>query len=176
MKTMKVSRCVQCRGLALPTVRHTFRATIAGVSFERRVSAQKCSSCGEVYLSAGVLGDFELSAALAIARAGVCSPAALKFMRKAAGLRAADLGELLGLTPEHLSRIENGKVPADKRTVALLAALLEDSAAKTTRTVDQLRVIDHPRKLKGKVRLSDVAAPLPSIVRHRDRLHRSVAP
>lgn len=158
MKTMRVSRCVQCGGTALPTVRHAFRATIAGIPFERRVSAQKCSTCGEVYLSAGALGDFELSAALAMARAGVRKPEALKFMRKAAGLRAADLGDLLGLTPEHLSRIENGKVPADKRTVALLAALLEDKAARTTRTADQLRVIDHPRKFKGKVYLDDVAA------------------
>jgi DNA-binding XRE family transcriptional regulator len=128
------------------------------VPFERKIRVQKCSKCGEVYLSAGALGDFELSAALALARAGVRKPKALKFMRKAAGLRATDLGELLGLTAEHLSRIENGKVPPDKRTVALIAAILEDKAAGTTRTVDQLRAIDRPRKLKGKVRLIDDAS------------------
>lgn len=160
MKTMKVSRCATCGGTNLPLVGHVFRATIAGVPFERKVRVQKCSNCGEVYLPAGTLGDFELSAALALVRAGVRKPKALKFMRKAAGLRATDLGDLLGLTAEHLSRIENGKVPPDKRTVALIAALLEDKAAGTTRTIDQLRAIDRPRKLKGKVRLveEDAAA------------------
>jgi DNA-binding XRE family transcriptional regulator len=137
---------------------YSFHATIAGVPFERKIRVQKCSNCGEVYLSAGTLGHFELSAALALARAGVRKPKALKFMRKAAGLRATDPGELLGLTAEHLSRIENGKVPPDKRTVALIAAILEDKAAGTTRTIDQLRAIDRPRKLKGKVRLIDDAS------------------
>ncbi len=154
---MKVSRCVKCGGTDLPVVDHAFRATIAGVPFERKIRVHKCSTCGETYLPAGALADFELSAALALARAGVRRPAALKFMRKAAGLRAADLGELLGLTPEHLSRFENGKVPPDKRSVALIAAILEDKAAGTTRTIDQLRAIDRPRKLKGKVRLADAA-------------------
>src|SRR4051794_15605854 len=132
MKTTRVSRCVNCGGTDLPTVDHTLQATIAGVPFERRVRVQKCSTCGEAYLAPGVLADFELSGALELGRAGVRTPAALKFMRKAAGLRAADLGELLGLTPEHLSRLENGKSPADKRTVALLAAILEDKAAGTS--------------------------------------------
>ena len=156
MRTTKVSRCVKCGESDLLIVSHVFRATVAGVPFERKLKVQKCSTCGEIYLRAGSLGDFELSAALAFARAGVQRPAALKFMRKAAGLRATDLGGLFDLTPEHLSRIENGKVPPDKRTVALLAALLEDKAAGTTRTIDQLHALDRPRRLKGKVRL-DIA-------------------
>ena len=82
MKTMKVSRCVKCGGTNLPVVDHAFRATIAGVPFERKIRVQKCSNCGEVYLSAGTLGDFELSAALALARAGVRKPKALKFMTR----------------------------------------------------------------------------------------------
>ena len=93
------------------------------------------------------------AAALALARAGADLPAALKFIRKAAGLKAVELSALLGLTPQHLSRIENGKAAADKRTVALVAALLEDRVAGTTRTADQLRAIDRPRKLKGTVHL-----------------------
>jgi DNA-binding XRE family transcriptional regulator len=35
-------------------------------------------------------------------------------------LTAAELGELLELRPETISRIENGKMPVDRRTVALL--------------------------------------------------------
>ncbi len=157
MTTTRVSRCVKCRGTGLPVVSHVFRATVAGVPFERTVRVQKCSNCGEAYLPAGALADFELSAAVALVRAGVRTPEALKFMRKAAGLRAADLGELLGLTPEHLSRIENGKVPLDKRTVALVGAILEDKVAGSTRTIDQLRAIDRPRKFRGKVRLDNAA-------------------
>jgi len=156
---MRVKRCVNCGGSDLPTVSHVFRTTVAGVPFARKMRVQKCSTCGEIYLPAGALGAFELSAALALARSGARKPDALKFMRKAAGLRATDLGELLGLTAEHLSRIENGKVPPDKRTVALIAALLEDKAAGTTRTIDQLHALDRPRKVKGGVRLDDAAGP-----------------
>jgi transcriptional regulator with XRE-family HTH domain len=76
-------------------------------------------------------------------------------MRKAAGLRAADLGELLGLTPQHISRIENGKLPPDKRTIGLIAAIIEDRVEGTTRTIDQLRAIDNPRRPRGRVRLDD---------------------
>src|SRR5947209_7675775 len=105
----KVSRCVKCGGSDLPNVSHLFRAKIAGVPFERKLRAQKCSTCGEIYIPAGALAEFELSVALTLARSGSRMPDAIKFMRKAAGLRATDLGELLGLTAEHLSRIENGK-------------------------------------------------------------------
>ena len=144
---------MSCGGKVLPVASHPLRATIAGVPFERTLRVQRCSACGEVYLPAGVLGEFERAAALELARAGADQPAALKFIRKAAGLKAVELSALLGLTPQHLSRIENGKAAADKRTVALVAALLEDRVAGTTRTADQLRAIDRPRKLKGTVHL-----------------------
>ena len=150
---MKIKSCVNCGGKVLPLVNHSLRATVAGVPFERTLRVQRCTACGEIYLPAGVLGEFERAAALELARSGADQPAALKFIRKAAGLKAVELSALLGLTPQHLSRLENGKATADRRTVALVAALLEDRVAGTTRTADQLRAIGRPRKLKGTVHL-----------------------
>jgi len=50
-------------------------------------------------------------------------------MRKSLGLKSAALGELLGLQPETISRIESGRLPADMRSVALLGALVLDALA-----------------------------------------------
>jgi hypothetical protein len=79
-------------------------------------------------------------------------------VRKVAGLRAVDLAELLELTPEHVSRMENGRTPADRRTVALLAAMLEDKATGATRTVDQLRALASPRRVTRRVQIRAAGA------------------
>lgn len=52
------------------------------------------------------LGRFELLAAAALARHGVCTSEAFKFIRKSLGMRATDLGAVLGVAPETISRWE----------------------------------------------------------------------
>ncbi len=71
---------------------------------------------------------------------------------------AAELGELLELRPETISRIENGKIPADRRTVALLGALALDHLAGRTETGDRLRALAHPPKKRKRVEVKTLAA------------------
>lgn len=155
---MKVERCTNCGSAKLPVVDYPLKAKLGGVAFEASVRAQQCQNCGEAFLSGQVLKSFEISAALELARAGVTVPEGLQFMRKVVGLRAIELAELLELTPEHVSRMENGRASADRRTVALLAAMVEDKAAGATRTVDQLRALARPRRVTRRVQIPAAGA------------------
>jgi len=155
MKTS--SSCTKCGAKEIGATTSPAERKIAGHTFKADLPATKCGACGEVLIDGPGFEAFDLSAALELARAGISAPEALRFMRGALGLRAADLADLLDLTPETVSRVENGRAPPDKRTVGLLAAMLEDRGAGSTRTVDQLRAQRYPHKLKGTVRLSPTA-------------------
>jgi transcriptional regulator with XRE-family HTH domain len=160
--------CPKCRSTA--SLRPaTFEAVhkIAGRTFKGDVPARRCGDCGELLINGPAMEAFELRVALELARAGAATPDALRFMRGALGLRSGELAALLDLTPEHLSRVEHGRAAADRRTVALLASMVQDSAAGTTRTIDQLRAIERPpRGLKGTVRLAPLATAAGALVGH----------
>lgn len=157
MKTASKS-CLKCGAKALSP--STFSATrkVARHAFKDDLAATQCGTCGEELVDGRAFEAFDLRVALELARAGIAAPDALQFMRSATGLRGKEFGALLGLSAEHISRVETGKSPADKRTVALLAGLLEDQAEGTTRTLDQLRAQGHPRKLSGTIRFQKPSA------------------
>ena len=154
MKTTKVSRCVNCGGADLPEVDHVLPMTIAGQKFELADVMQVCANCHEAYLAPERLEKFETRAALELARAGVRSAEAVRFMRKGLGMRAQDFAELIGQTPENVSRVENGKVPPDLRTVSILGSLLEDRENGTSATLDRLRALSGQRRAPRKILVS----------------------
>jgi DNA-binding XRE family transcriptional regulator len=153
-----MKRCAVCRSddlreteetvdVAVPTDSERFRVRVSGVS------AVKCGSCGESFLSGSDLGRAELLACgEAIAR-GLRAGATLKFVRKALGLRAAELGELLDVSAETVSRWENGHRPAERSVWNTLADLVSDKLGGRTVTVDRLRARGKPRIPKEPVRL-----------------------
>lgn len=71
---------------------------------------QKVSDSGEI-LETSIPNMGGLLKEVALARS-LCDrkflPTEIKFVRKAIGLKAAEIANLLGITPEHLSRCENG--------------------------------------------------------------------
>ena len=154
MKTNRVSRCVRCGGTELPEVRHVLPLTIAGQKFEFADVMQVCANCSEAYLAPGAAGRFEKRAALELARAGVHTSEAVRFMRKALGLRGRDFAELIGQSAENISRVENGKVAPDLRTVTILGALLEDQENGSTATLDKLRALRGTRRAPAKIVVS----------------------
>lgn len=154
MKTTKVSRCVNCGGTDLPEVDHVLPMTIAGQEFELADFMQVCANCNEAYLAPGRVEKFEKRAALELARAGVRSAEAVRFMRKGLGMRAQDFAELIGQTAENVSRVENGKVPPDLRTVSILGSLLEDRENGTSATFDRLRALTGQRRTPRKILVS----------------------
>ena len=153
-----MKRCATCRGdelretteavdVAVPTDSGPFRVRVSGVSSVR------CGSCGESFLSGPDLARAELLAgAEAIAR-GLRDGGTLKFVRKALGLRAVELGDLLDVSAETVSRWENGHRRAERSVWNTLADLVADKLGGRTVTLSRLRALAKPRIPSQPVRL-----------------------
>jgi DNA-binding XRE family transcriptional regulator len=150
-KMKKASRCWKCGKAALTNSTFHAERKIGGQVFVAKLPAEACTTCGERTVGGRELLAFDAAVAGELARNGASSPDALQFLRKSMALTAAELGELLELRPETISRIENGKMPADRRTVALLGGLTLDHLAGRTETADRLRALAHPPKGRKRV-------------------------
>jgi putative zinc finger/helix-turn-helix YgiT family protein len=125
---MSMKRCVECgkTGLRKEPVRHSM--TVGTYSVTGELDAQKCRHCGAVYFASEVVRQFEQLAARRLAEIGAHSGETFKFMRKTLGLRAADLGELLDVKAETISRWETGEREVDRKAAALLQAMVIEAA------------------------------------------------
>jgi putative zinc finger/helix-turn-helix YgiT family protein len=150
-KTKKAKRCWKCgEGTVTDSTFHA-RRKIGGQVFVADLPARQCTSCGEKTVGGPDLLAFDAAVASELARTGASSPEALKFLRKSMALTAAELGELLALRPETISRLENGKMPVDRRTAALLGLLALDHFAGRTETADRLRALARRPKVRKRV-------------------------
>jgi putative zinc finger/helix-turn-helix YgiT family protein len=141
----KGSKCVQCRGgrLVKAEAPETVRVGDVEVRFAA-VPVLRCEACGETYYDGPTMERVELHAAAELARAGVRSPEALRFMRKTIGMSGKDLAKLLGTTPETVSRWENGKAPIDRYAMVVVGALVEDALAGRQTTRELLEAGNKP--------------------------------
>jgi putative zinc finger/helix-turn-helix YgiT family protein len=147
-----MKRCAKCKGsFRQKKIEETLQ--VGGHRFIASLPARVCSSCGETYLEAKTLGRFELRVAVSLAEAGETKGEVFKFIRKAVGLRAADLGDLLGVAPETISRWETGERPVDRGAFALVADMAHEALEGQARTLDMLRSIKTPKRLARTVRL-----------------------
>lgn len=152
----KLRKCVKCGHRELVDARARDSVVVAGHTFAGVVPAQRCTRCGEVYFLPGALGRLELLAAHRLAAAGERAGEAVKFMRKALGMRAIDLAELLDVTPDTVSRWETDKSPIGRGELALLGALVDDRIAGHTSTLDRLQGLRKPARLGRRVKLEVV--------------------
>jgi len=129
------------------------RRTVGGHVFVSKVRGRTCDQCGEATFADGEVERVDLAIARALVDEGIASGGAFKFIRKAVGLRATDLAELLHVTKETVSRWETNKVPIDHPARALLAMMLADRAAGGTSTQDVLRAMGAPKPLAERVEL-----------------------
>ncbi len=133
--------------VVVPTSSGPFRVRVSGVN------AVRCARCRESFLSGPDLGRAELLAgAEAIAR-GLRDGATFKFVRKALGLRAVELGELLDVSAETVSRWENGHRAAERSVWNTLADLVADKLGGKTGTLDRLKAPSRPRVPTQPIRL-----------------------
>jgi DNA-binding transcriptional regulator YiaG len=100
-----------------------------------------------VYFLGPALGDFDLAVAGKLARAGITDGEAIKFMRKAVGLSAVALAELLDTSPETVSRWERGVSRMDRAAFAILAGIVLEKADHRSETLDRLRALRRPARL-----------------------------
>ena len=152
-KMKKADRCWSCKKGPLRDVLREETVRVGGRTFKAQVPWRECMSCGESTVRGPDLEAFELAVALELARSGSVLPDAFKYMRKAIGLTAVELGALLELRAETISRIENGRLPADRRTVAILGALVEDEVSGGRTTRDRLEALGKPKRLSRVVQV-----------------------
>ncbi|MGA8893033.1 MAG: helix-turn-helix domain-containing protein [Anaeromyxobacteraceae bacterium] len=117
------------------------------------VSAVRCGACGETALSGGDLARAELLAGAEAMARGLRDGGTFKFVRKALGMRAAELGTLLDVSPETISRWENGHRAAERSVWNTLADLVIDRLEGTDTTLTRLQA-PKPRIPKQAVRLN----------------------
>ena len=84
-------KCWKCKStVRAKKVEHHVK--VSGVEITGELKAQVCKGCDEETVALEELSRFELAAAAELARNGVATGEAFKFIRKALGLRAADVG------------------------------------------------------------------------------------
>src|SRR5215216_2683143 len=126
MKGMSNMKCPTCRK------ENTFRAWEGpdqrmGVDFVAR--GQRCSNCGETLFDFEEIGRQDKIVALGIAKRGIRDAKELKFVRKTIDIKALDLGELLDVAAETVSRWENEKLPIPRYAVFILGELAQHPKA-----------------------------------------------
>jgi len=140
--------CYECQSTKLKEGRDGLKVDLdIGTFVMADAPAVVCENCGAVSTDAKYLEAFELIVAGFLAQHGASSPGSLRFMRKAIGLPAGELAELLDVTRETVSRWENGKQPLERRALAIVGGLVLDRLDGKTRTLDRLRMLKHPPKL-----------------------------
>ncbi len=148
-----MKKCVTCGKGPLKSVEIELRREVAGHVFTATIPATVCEACGEEYTASEDLGRFERTIARTLLDAGEASGEAFKFARKAMGIRAADLAQILGVTPETVSRWETGVHPIDPMALAVLALLARDAVAGLTTTLEALKARAKPTPLAKRVTL-----------------------
>ncbi|HEY2029945.1 MAG TPA: helix-turn-helix domain-containing protein [Myxococcales bacterium] len=138
--------CVRCGGALYQHGIFPNVLKVAGTEFSIDTEADRCITCGDLIIRPWTLELIWQQIALYFARTGATSPDAFRFMRRQAGLNSAALADLLGVRPETISRLENGKTAIDRRTVAVVAAIVEDRARGSTVTKDRLTAMSGARK------------------------------
>lgn len=146
-------RCFNCKSTELVAAEHEDRMEVAGHRFTRSVPAMRCARCGEETMKGADLETFEVEVAAELARHGELPADAFRFMRRVLGMKAAELGELLDVTPETVSRWENEKQAIERRAAALLSSMVLDKVEGRTSTLDRLKALREPSPLPRLVRL-----------------------
>lgn len=149
----KKIKCSACGRTAFEPATYSARRDMDGRRFTADVPARKCTSCGELLISGPALGAFERAITLELARGGEVGPEGFRWLRKAAGLKAMRLAELLDVTPMQVSRWENARKPLERRAVALVSALALEQVDGKAATRAVLEALAAGKKRPKSVRL-----------------------
>ena len=120
-----MKRCHDCKSEDLSTVK--VDETYAFAEFDVTVTdvpVTRCGSCAAQTISSATLGDVEMAVATQLAQAGIVTGETLRFMRKALGLSAKELAEMLNLNAETVLRWEKGERPVDWAAWSLMASVV----------------------------------------------------
>jgi putative zinc finger/helix-turn-helix YgiT family protein len=117
---MNKNKCPRCKSAMKPWEGEVSMYGVTVVAM-----AHECGECGERTFTAEQSKELEQRVAKALVDAGARTGPAFKFLRKAAGLKAAELADILGVTPETVSRWEREKVAIPRAIAFTLGELHE---------------------------------------------------
>ena len=92
-------------------------------------------------MAGGALEAFERAVDVAIAQEGPARGDTFRRLRKALGMPAAELAELLAVRAETVSRWETGATPVDRAAWSTLAAMVLEQRDGRSTTIDRLRAL-----------------------------------
>lgn len=141
--------CPDCKSEKIVQRRVPDEIEIAGYLFKAELLGNVCEDCEEYTLPSEEVARFEVAVALKLTELGEHSGEAFRFMRKAIELKAVELAQLLGTTPETISRWENNKVEVDGGAFVVLGDLVEDYRSGSTRTRQKLAALQAPKPVKS---------------------------
>lgn len=154
----ETGRCGACGEGELREATETLAVTLprCGVVVSVAAPARRCATCGEVHVTRAVLARAHLAVGRELADRGVRTGDALRHMRKALGLRACDLAQLLDVTPETVSHWETGRGAPGRAAFVAVAAMVQEALDGTTTTRDRLAVLadgrPYPRAVTAALR------------------------
>jgi putative zinc finger/helix-turn-helix YgiT family protein len=134
----RMNKCPSC-GEALAASKKRQTQAVGGRDFVVTLATAACRACGSVFLENTSLQRAEMEIACELARHGPVSGEAFRYLRKTLGLRAIVVADLLGVTPETISRWENGQRPVDKAAWLTLGSVVLEKASRRPETLERLR-------------------------------------
>jgi len=126
---------------------------VCGHTFTTQVPATRCLACQQVVIQGEHVRRFERRIAAEIAKAGLRTGDAFRFLRTALGISENGLAGLLDVPAEYVGYWETAKWPVDPRALAVLSGLVLAKFEDKVAALDCLAVLRAPRKLGRKVRL-----------------------
>jgi putative zinc finger/helix-turn-helix YgiT family protein len=150
-------KCIHCgkADLIPDTIPHS--VTVAGVEFASELPGRRCPACGYSTVNGPAALRFELLVAAELVTRGLRGGAAFKFMRKALGMKAAEIAQSFNVAPETISRWENDQREVDWPEFMLMGFLVDDKLAGRTTTLSRLKALAEPPQ-EGKVTIPFRAA------------------
>ncbi len=144
---MAIRRRCECGG-ELRDSEETIEVALprCGVVVSTAAPARRCAGCGAVAVEGQAAARARLAIGCALADHGVQTGEALRHLRKALGLRAADLARLLGVTPETISHWETGKLTPARAAFVAVAAMADDALDGASRTRARLAALADGRR------------------------------
>ena len=143
-----MKKCFACRSEKMSTRPIPDEIEVAGYVFKANLQANSCGACGEHTFPAEEVARFEVAVAQKLCELGEHSGEAFRFMRKAIDIKAIELAQLLGTTPETISRWENAKIEVDEGAFLVLGDLVDDYRTGSSRTRNKLAALRAPKQQK----------------------------
>lgn len=154
--------CPSCRSKRLQSVQRdesvhlsfSYRRSPRTLTYVAKVPAIRCWACGDCFDEGAARERFELQVARAAMGLGVTAGGILRYARKALGLKASELADILGVTVETISHWENDRTEISRFAWVAIGDLVADRIAGATSTRDRLAAFRHPKLPSGRVKLS----------------------